>query len=155
MPAAYTFYDKTSVKNWGTVDGGWGAYTTTEVSMSQIRTGRSFGVLGQGRNDGQAWSTADYGVGVKYGTAKNQINTGVTPNACYPHYMVFMAAPRTPQYTMTAIKAKFGAYDWVAKSDLTKPTTPSAAADPNTPKAAGATSLLASTLLCLGIIIIQ
>ena len=103
VPAAYTFYDKSSVKAWGTVDGGWGHYTTTELGMNDARTGKSFGVLGTGKGDGTAWATANYGVGTKLGVTKNILNTA-TPPACYPHYMVFLAAPSTPSTTMSAIK---------------------------------------------------
>ena len=153
VPAAYNFYKNSDVKEWGTVDGGWGHYTTTDLTMSQIRTGKSFGVLGNGRNDGQTWSTADYGVGVKYGATHSKMNTAVTPNVCYPHYMVLLAAPGSTSYTMTTIKVRFGAYDWLANSDLAPPTTPTKAADPNAPKSAGASHIFVSSLLCLGLII--
>ena len=71
VPAAYAFYDESNVKTWGNIDGGWGHYTTTELAMSDIRTGRSFGVLGTGMNDGSVWATANYGKGVLYGATKN------------------------------------------------------------------------------------
>ena len=153
VPDGYQFYDKTGIKTWGNIDGGWGHYTTTDLTMSEIRTGKSFGVLGTGKNDGVAWATANYGLGVNYGAAKNNINTGVTPNVCYPHYMVMMVAPKTTTYTMTAIKVKFGAYAFVADTELTKPTTPTKATDVNSPISAGASKLFASAMIAASLII--
>ena len=121
--------------------------------MNDARTGKSFGVLGTGKGDGTAWATANYGVGTKLGVTKNILNTA-TPPACYPHYMVFLAAPSTPSTTMSAIKVQFGAYDWVANTDLTKPVTPTLAADPKNPVTQSAMQLYASVMLCLGIITI-
>ena len=105
--------------------------------MSDIRTGRSFGVLGTGMNDGSVWATANYGKGVLYGATKNQATTA-TPPVCYPHYMVLMAAPKTKAYTMTSIKVRIGAYDWTANTDLKKPTSPTAATDVDSPVGTGA-----------------